>query len=89
MTKEKIIEIVNDCVQYNANQGTWSIDNRFADELLALIEQEKDDLLKEFVEWYKAHLNYLVKYEKDLRDDAINNQHEDNAVFFFRRNKYA
>ena len=54
MTKEKIIKIVNACVQYNANQGTWSIDNRFADELLALIEQEKDDLLKEFVEFAKG-----------------------------------
>lgn len=41
MTKEKIIEIVNACVQYNANQGTWSIDNRFADELLTLVNIEK------------------------------------------------
>lgn len=62
MTKEKIIEIVNACVQYNANQGTWSIDNRFADELLAESEQEKTNTLKEFVEWYKKVL------EKDYDD---------------------
>lgn len=50
MTKEKIIEIVNACVQYNANQGTWSIDNRFADELLALMEQEKREVAREIFE---------------------------------------
>jgi len=54
MTKQQIIEIVNACAQYNANQGTWSIDNRFADELLALIEQEKTNMLKEFVEFAKG-----------------------------------
>ena len=59
MTKEQIIKIVNACVQYNANQGTWSIDNRFADEFLTLIKQEKDDLLKEFVEWVKNNTNFL------------------------------
>lgn len=47
MTKEKIIEIVNACVQYNANQGTWSIDNRFTDELLALFKQEKKEQARE------------------------------------------
>lgn len=48
MTKEKIIEIVNACVQYNANQGTWSIDNRFADTLLAEFEREKNECVKHF-----------------------------------------
>lgn len=47
MTREKIIEIVNDCVQYNANQGTWAIDNRFADTLLSEFEQEKKEQAKE------------------------------------------
>lgn len=55
ITKEKIIEIVNACVQYNANQGTWSIDNRFADELLALIEQDKKAQAKEI---FDKVLNY-------------------------------
>ena len=35
---------------------------KIADELLALIEQEKDDLLKEFVEWLKG------VYAKDYDD---------------------
>lgn len=53
MTREKIIETVNAHVQYNANQGTWSIDNRFADELLALMEQEKKEQAKEILLEFK------------------------------------
>lgn len=45
-------------------------------------EKGYNDGVKEFVEWYKEHLNYLVKYEKGLCADAKNNNHEDNATFF-------
>lgn len=47
------------------------------------VYSEKEiNAIKEFVEWYKGHLNYLVKYEKDLYADAKTNKHEDNATFF-------
>lgn len=61
MTKEKIIEIVNACVQYNANQGTWSIDNRFADELLALFKQEKQEQAREILQNLKEYIAYETK----------------------------
>lgn len=47
------------------------------------VYSEKEiNAIKEFVEWYKAHLHDLVKYEKDLYTDAKNNRHEDSATFF-------
>lgn len=47
------------------------------------VYSEKEiNAIKEFVDWYKKHLNDLVKYEKDLYADAKTNQHEDNATFF-------
>ena len=74
MTKEKIIEIVNSCVQYNANQGTWSIDNRFADALLAEFEQEKKDALNEFMEWLKEWLEQIEDHEKKLYYDVADHK---------------
>ena len=63
MTREKIIKIVNDCVQYNANQGTWSIDNRFADELLELIDEEEKN--------YKNAILSLWAYkEKQIKKET-------------------
>lgn len=47
------------------------------------VYSEKEiNAIKEFVDWYKKHLNDLVKYEKGLCADAKNNNHEDNATFF-------
>lgn len=47
------------------------------------VYSEKEiNAIKEFVDWYKKHLNDLVKYEKDLYADAKTNKHEDNATFF-------
>lgn len=66
MTKEKIIEIVNACVQYNANQGTWSIDNRFADELLALMEQEKKEIAREILNDLKGLLEGYIHTEDNI-----------------------
>lgn len=63
MTREKIIKTVNDCVQYNANQGTWSIDNRFADELLKLIDEEGKN--------YKHEILSLWAYkEKQIKKET-------------------
>lgn len=62
MTKEKIIETVNAHVQYNANQGTWSIDNRFADKLLALIEQEKKEVVREI---YKNFVQGFFEWDEE------------------------
>ena len=47
------------------------------------VYSEKEiNAIKDFVEWYKAHLNDLLKYERDLYTFAKNNKHEDNAIFF-------
>lgn len=66
MTKEKIIETVNAHVQYNANQGTWSIDNRFADELLALMEQEKKEIAREILNDLKGLLEGYIHTEDNV-----------------------
>ena len=73
MTKEKLIEIVNACVQYNANQGTWFIDNRFTDELLTLIEQEKKEQAREILEEVFAPYNDIGGglYELTPKDKRI------------------
>ena len=89
MTREKIIEKFKENAEKIPNKWgevCWVfIDENFeeiADELLALIEQEKKESVKDFVEWYKVHLNNLVEYEKDLYANAKNNKHEGNATFF-------
>lgn len=66
MTREQIIKIVNDCVQYNANQGTWSIDNRFADELLKLFKQEKQQVAGEIISNLKGLLEFYVNPEDNI-----------------------
>lgn len=66
MTREQIIKIVNDCVQYNANQGTWSIDNKFADELLKLFKQEKQQVAGEIISDLKGLLEFYVNPEDNI-----------------------
>ena len=66
MTREQIIKIVNDCVQYNANQGIWSIDNKFADELLKLFKQEKQQVAGEIISDLKGLLEFYVNPEDNI-----------------------
>ena len=73
MTKEKIIEIVNACVQYNANQGTWSIDNRFADELLALFKQELLERLEQLHAEMDERMREEVAIEKRMGEKKAEN----------------
>lgn len=43
---------------------------KIADELFALIEQEKDDLLKEFVEWQaKQYKDLYYRYEEEIKEE--------------------
>lgn len=66
MTKEKIIETVNAHVQYNANQGTWSIDNRFADELLTLVNKELLERLEQLHAEMDERMREEVAIEKRM-----------------------
>ena len=69
MTKEKIIDLVDNYVrldydvEFDGSFG-WVLDKKkFADTLLAKFEQEKTDLLKEFVEYMEDRLTIWVKDE--------------------------
>lgn len=73
MTKEHIIEIVNACVQYNANQGTWSIDNKFADELLALFKQELLERLEKLHTEMDERMREEVAIEKRMGEKKAEN----------------
>ena len=84
MTREEVENcIVNTLFKctHSGEDDTIS-DKEFAKVLADKFSNHEADILKEFVEWYKEHLNYLVKYEKDLYADAKTNKHEDNATFF-------
>ena len=73
MTKEKIIKIVNACVQYNANQGTWSIDNRFADELFALFNKELVERLEQLHSEMDERMREEVAIEKRMGEKKAEN----------------
>lgn len=85
MTKEKIIETVNAHVQYNANQGTWSIDNRFSDELLKLLEQEEEEIFKDtlvkLIKFFNFNQNGTeASYSMSEIEDVIREFAEINGV---------
>lgn len=84
MTREEvencIVNTLFECT-HSGEDDTIS-DKEFAEVLADKFINHETNLLKEFVDWYKKHLNDLVKYEKDLYADAKTNQHEDNATFF-------
>lgn len=84
MTREEIENcIVNTLFEctHSGKDDTIS-DKEFAEVLADKFINHEQDLLKEFVEWYKAHLNYLIKHEKDLYADIKDNKHEGDATFF-------
>lgn len=85
MQEQYEMDVVNNVLKCVRSYGI-DVDR---DELIKALKYDRqqyekgyNDGVKEFAEWYKAHLNDLVKYEKDLYADAKTNQHEDNATFF-------
>lgn len=78
MTREKIIEKFKENAEKIPNKWgevCWVfIDENFeeiADELLALFEQEKKEVVKKFVAWYKEYLEHIQKHETELLYDAF------------------
>lgn len=85
MQEQYETDIVNNVLKCVQSYGI----NVDKDELIKALKYDRQqyekgykDGAKEFVEWYKVHLNDLVKYEKDLYAEANNNKHEDSATFF-------
>lgn len=88
MTREKIIEKFKENAEKIPNKWgevCWVfIDENFeeiADELLALIEQEKKEAVKEFVKWYKKVLE--EDYDDKAKLVSINLERNNDKDFWY------
>lgn len=64
-------EEINKVLKNSPGVTYIDISEQFVEECKIETKNAKKEVLKEFVEWYKVHLNDLVKYEKDLYADAL------------------
>ena len=69
MNREKVIDLVVNEIRENIGTYTIDIAEGIVDKIYPEFEQEKKDMLKEFVEWYKKVL------KKDFDDKALMMNH--------------
>ena len=77
MTKQEIIEIVNNKLEYDYDNDIPYITNS-VDTLLAKIKQEKKDAIQDFIR--KAHQSMLDYYEIAIEDDEYWDEHDKNII---------